>query len=316
MSVSDQKRGPREKGSSKTSSEPRFGAIGVFGLPNCGKSSLVNALVGEAVSIVSPRPQTTRRRVMGILTVGTDQMAFCDTPGLHRPRNKLDEFMAAEVDSTLEGLHAGLYLVDLGSPRPDEDSSFLKAISGRLDGPLFLVFNKRDLVKDAQLGQIAQSYEGLASFAGEFQVSALKGTGLKELLRRLREVIPPGPHGFSEDDYTSLTEREIAEEVIREEMLKLYRHEIPHSTAVVIEEFKERENGKTYIEANLFLEKESQKRIVIGRDGTALKTIGTNARERLNHILGRDIFLQLWVKVRAGWRKSAEWVRRLGYKPT
>ncbi len=293
----------------------RFGAIGVFGRANAGKSTLVNALVGEPVSIVSNRPQTTRRRVLGILTVGEAQMVFCDTPGLHAIRNELDSFMATEIESTTAGLQGALYLVDTAAPVPDEDAVHLGQLGPRLQGgPVFLVLNKIDRVDTAALDELESRYAALFTFQKVFRIAAKEGKGLPALQECLLAILPEGPHAYGADDYTSLSEREIVEEVIREVLLHRYSHEVPHSVAVVVEDFKERENGKTFISAHLFLEKENHKKIVIGKDGKGIKTLGSMAREKLNQLLGRDIFLQLWVKVRPNWRKSGVWVRRLGYQ--
>ncbi|NLI77946.1 MAG: GTPase Era [Candidatus Riflebacteria bacterium] len=294
----------------------RFGAIGVFGRANAGKSTLVNALVGETVSIVSNRPQTTRRRILGILTEGDDQLVFCDTPGLHAIRNELDTFMMTEIEATAAGLQKALYLVDAADPVADEDATYLQTLMPRLrETPLFLVLNKTDRAEPAALDALERQYRETFGFTRVHRISASERKGLPELLAALKENLPEGPHAYAADDYTSLSEREIVEEVIREVLLHRYFHEVPHAVAVMVEEFKERENGKTFISAQLFLEKENHKKIVIGKNGEGIKTLGRLARERLNHLLGRDIFLQLWVKVRPNWRKSGEWVRRLGYQP-
>ncbi|RCK79691.1 MAG: GTP-binding protein Era [Candidatus Ozemobacter sibiricus] len=293
----------------------RFGAIGVFGRANAGKSTLVNALVGEPVSIVSNRPQTTRRRILGILTVGESQVVFCDTPGLHAIRNQLDSFMATEIEATTAGLQGALYLVDTADPVVEEDAAHLAHLGPRLQsGPVFLVLNKIDRAEAGTLDDLEQRYLGLFPFQKVFRISAREGEGLPALQESLLAILPEGPHAYAPDDYTSLTEREIVEEVIREVLLHRYSHEVPHAVAVVVEEFKERENGKTFIAAQLYLEKENHKKIVIGKNGEGIKTVGAMAREKLNQLLGRDIFLQLWVKVRPNWRKSKEWVRRLGYQ--
>lgn len=293
-----------------------FGAIGVFGRANSGKSTLVNALVGEKVSIVSKRPQTTRRRIMGILTDGPAQVVFCDTPGLHAIRNKLDAFMAREIESTAEGLQGAMYLVDMTDVKPEEDESYLKDLQSRLgrDTPLYLVLSKIDERKKADPDGVVKTYEALAKFASNFSVSAEKGTGLDKLKKAIFGLLVPSPHAYDADLFTSQTEREIAEETIREVILEKYYHEVPHSVAVLVEQFKERESGKTFIEAHLVIERESHRKILLGHEGEGIKTIGSLARERLNGILGRDIYLQLWVKVRPNWRKQDAWVRRLGYR--
>lgn len=290
-----------------------FGAIGVFGRANAGKSTLVNALVGERVSIVSNRPQTTRRRVLGILTDGECQVVFCDTPGLHAIRNELDAFMAAQIEDTLAGLHGGLYLVDALDPSFEEDSRHLTAMGPRIEGPIILVLNKADRADQARLNELEAQYAPAFPFRKVFRASALHRTGVPEILQEVKAIIPEGPFAYDADDYTSLSEREIVEEVIREEMLHRYSHEVPHSVAVMVEEFKDRENGKTFVSATLYMEKENHKKIVIGHQGQGIKALGKAAREKLNQILGRDIFLELWVKVRQNWRKHSDWVRRMGY---
>ena len=292
----------------------RFGAVGVFGRANAGKSTLVNALVGEVVSIVSNRPQTTRKRILGILTVNETQLVFCDTPGLHSIKNKLDAYMNDEIMSTMKGLQAGMYLVDLSDLKLDLDREYISQLDPASDMPLFLVLNKSDLVDAAKIEEAKSAYESLYPFKKVFVISAAKKKGLKQLLNSLCRAVPKGPHAYDADDYTSLTEREIVEETIREGILRMYNQEVPHSVAVQVEQFSERENGKTYIEATLNVEREAHKKIIIGKDGEGIKKNGRIAREKLNTMLGRDIFLQLWVKVRPDWRHNDIWIQRLGYK--
>lgn len=292
----------------------RFGAVGVFGRANAGKSTLVNALVGEIVSIVSNRPQTTRKRVLGILTVDQTQLVFCDTPGLHSIKNKLDAYMNEEIMATMKGLQAGMYLADLSDIKYDLDKEYISQLDPDSSMPMFMVLNKSDLVDDAVIEEAVKAYEELYPFKKTFVISAHKKKGLKQLLQALCRAVPKGPHAYDADDYTSLTEREIVEETIREVILRSYDQEVPHSVAVQVEQFKERENGKTYIEATLNVEREAHKKIIIGKDGAGIKKIGKFAREKLNTILGRDIFLQLWVKVRTDWRHNDLWIQRLGYK--
>jgi len=294
----------------------RFGAVGVFGRANSGKSTLVNALVGEKVSIVSKRPQTTRRRILGILNRGQDQVVFCDTPGLHAIKNRLDAFMAREIETTAEGLQGAMFLVDLTEVKPEEDAAHLKNLQTWLgkETPLYLVLNKLDAQKKADPDGVEKTYDAFAPFAAKFRVSAERGTGLESLLESIFGLLVPSPHAYADDLFTSQTEREIAEETIREVILEKYYHEVPHSVAVMVEQFKERENGKTFIEAHLIIERESHRKILLGSGGDGMKAVGSLARERLNGILGRDIYLQLWVKVRPNWRKQDTWVRNLGYR--
>ncbi|MEW6710506.1 MAG: GTPase Era [Candidatus Riflebacteria bacterium] len=292
----------------------KFAAIGLFGRANAGKSTLINAMVGEQVSIVSNKPQTTRKRILGILTHQQTQLVFCDTPGLHQIKNKLDAFMHNEIMATLKGLQAGLYLVDLSDQRPDEDRSYLEQMRSEGDFPLFLVFNKSDLVEDADIEKAKKDYREFFDFSGIFTVAARRGKTLNSLRDQLIKIAPEGSHAYDADYYTSLSEREIVEETIREVALESYFQEVPHSIAVQVEQFKERENGKTFVEANIFVERDSHKRIVVGKSGAGIRNLGKESRERLNRLLGRDIFLQLWVKVRENWRRSEEWIQRLGYR--
>ncbi len=292
----------------------KFGAVGVFGRANAGKSTLINGLVGERVSIVSKRPQTTRKRILGILTVDECQLVFCDTPGLHAVKNKLDAYMHEEILSTVKGLQSGMYLVDLSEPMPEDDQNYLAQLNPESGVPLFLVLNKADLVDEATIAKIREQYTGFYKFDRIFVTSAAKERGLKELLAAIIEVTPEGPFAFDVDDYTSLSEREIVEETVREVALQKYYQEVPHSIAVQVEQFKERDNGKTFVEATIYVEKESHKKIIVGKGGDGIKTLGQIARQRLNELLGRDIFLQLWIKVRENWRRDEQWIERLGYR--
>lgn len=294
----------------------KFGAVGVFGRANAGKSTLVNALVGERVSIVSRRPQTTRKRILGILTDDDCQLVFCDTPGLHDIKNKLDAYMHEEILATLKGLQAGMYLADLSDLKPEADSEYLKQLKPDKDVPIFLVLNKTDLVECEAVEKARELYSGFYGFAAIFTLSAntAEEKELEPLLKALRNVVPEGPFAYDPDYYTNQTEREIVEEVIREVALQNFRQEVPHSIAVQVEQFKERETGKTFVEATIYVEKEGHKKIIIGSSGEGIKRLGKIARERLNENLGRDIFLQLWVKVRANWRRDEQWVARLGYR--
>ncbi|GAB4277984.1 MAG: GTPase Era [Candidatus Rifleibacteriota bacterium] len=292
----------------------KFAAIGVFGRANAGKSTLVNGLVGEQVSIVSNKPQTTRKRILGILTKDETQLVFCDTPGLHEIKNKLDAYMHAEIISTLKGLQAGMYLVDLSDVQPDLDKLYLDQMSSESEFPMLLVLNKTDLVKEESIERVVNTYSGFFNFKKILKVSAGKKRGLNKVLDYLIQLAPEGPHAYDPDYYTSLSEREIVEEVIRQVALETYYQEVPHSIAVQVEQFKERENGKTFVEAVIYIEKESHKRIIVGKGGAGIKNLGKVSRQRLNRQLGRDIFLQLWVKVRENWRRSEDWIQRLGYQ--
>lgn len=292
----------------------KFGAIGLFGRANAGKSTLVNLLVGEKVSIVSKKPQTTRKRILGILTVDDCQMVFCDTPGLHSIKNKLDKYMNDEIAATLNGLQGGLYLADLSDLMPESDKEYLSQLNPNSDTDIFLVLNKSDLVDENTINQAKETYKELYPFKEIFVVSSKKKKGHLKIINKLKKILISGPFAFAPDYYTNQSEREIAEEIVREAILKTYHQEVPHSVAVQVDEFKERENGKTYISATLYVEKEAHKKIIIGKNGEGIKNLGSVARQKLNEMLERDIFLELWVKVRENWRQNEQWVSRLGYK--
>ncbi|MGI6446367.1 MAG: GTPase Era [Candidatus Ozemobacteraceae bacterium] len=292
----------------------KFGAIGLFGRANAGKSTLVNLLVGEKVSIVSKKPQTTRKRILGILTVDDCQMVFCDTPGLHSIKNKLDKYMNDEIAATLNGLQGGLYLADLSDLMPESDKEYLSQLNPNSDTDIFLVLNKSDLVDENTINQAKETYRELYPFKEIFVVSSKKKKGHLKIINKLKKILISGPFAFDPDYYTNQSEREIAEEIVREAILKTYHQEVPHSVAVQVDEFKERENGKTYISATLYVEKEAHKKIIIGKNGEGIKNLGSVARQKLNEMLERDIFLELWVKVRENWRQNEQWVSRLGYK--
>ncbi|MBF0409202.1 MAG: GTPase Era [Candidatus Riflebacteria bacterium] len=291
----------------------KFGYIGVFGRANAGKSTLVNSLVEADVSIVSPRPQTTRKRILGIITRDVSQIVFCDTPGLHPVKNKLDSFMNSEIASVPDNICAGLYLIDSFKPVLSEDSQYIDQLFSTRKVPLIGILTKTDLSKPPQLNEVLESVLGMKKFQTVLAISALKTKGIGALWETILPLVPEGPHCFPEDDYTTQTEREICEEIIRQEVLNRYFQEVPHSVAVTIEEFKERDSGKTFVSAVLNVEKEGHKKIIIGKNGDNLKALGVSAREKLNSQLGRDIYLELWVKVRHNWRKSEDWIRKLGY---
>ncbi|MFA6748562.1 MAG: GTPase Era, partial [Candidatus Riflebacteria bacterium] len=271
-------------------------------------------LVGEKVSIVSKKPQTTRKRILGILTVDDCQMVFCDTPGLHNIKNKLDKYMNDEIAATLNGLQGGLYLADLSDLMPESDKEYLSQLNPNSDTDIFLVLNKSDLVDENTINQAKETYKELYPFKEIFVVSSKKKKGHLKIINKLKKILISGPFAFDPDYYTNQSEREIAEEIVREAILKTYHQEVPHSVAVQVDEFKERENGKTYISATLYVEKEAHKKIIIGKNGEGIKNLGSVARQKLNEMLERDIFLELWVKVRENWRQNEQWVSRLGYK--
>jgi GTP-binding protein Era len=295
--------------------EFRSGFITILGKPNVGKSTLINALLGQKIAAVSPRPQTTRRRQLGILTTETAQLIFVDTPGIHAPRHKLGQFLNQEAEEALDGVDLVLFLVD-ASADPDEDDRRIADLlaSLRRKPDLLLGLNKIDLAPAEAWETRRNAYQALVPDAPAAAFSAATGRGLEELLAALESRLPVAPPQFPEDQLTDLYEREIAADLIREAALLLLRDEVPHALAVRIDEFKERSDEVAYIHATLFVERESQKGIVIGEGGQMLKKIGMTARQEIEAMSGRKVFLELRVKVEKNWRQREDVLRRLGYK--
>lgn len=292
----------------------RSGFIAIIGRPNVGKSTLLNALLGQKIAAVSPRPQTTRRRQLGILTLKNAQLIFVDTPGLHSAKHKLGEFLNQEAQEALDGVDLILWLVDSSTTPTEEDTqiaNLLKGVARRT--PRMLVLNKVDLVKSEDLSARESEYAVLMENASLMKVSASNRLGLGELLEALIQASPEREADYPEEQVTDLYEREIAGDLIREACLIKLRDEVPHGMAVRIDEFKERENGMAYIAATIFVERESQKGIVIGEGGKMLKSIGSAARKEIEEMGGRKVFLELRVKVSKDWRNDPNMLKQFGY---
>ena len=296
----------------------KSGFVAVIGRPNVGKSTLMNRIVGQKIAIVSPKPQTTRNRILGILTLenedGGAQVIFVDTPGLHKPPHKLGQHMVATATNAIPDADVVLFLVDVSVEPTGEDRVITKLIQQHTERPVVLVLNKMDLLRPEKVKSHTELYWELAPFRRDWLMTvATEGVNLDKLLDMIIAALPEGPPYYPGDQVTDQTEREIAAELIREQVLRHTRQEIPHAVAVVVEEFKERENDVIYVEANVFVEKDSQKGIIIGRGGQMLHRIGSAARQEIERMTSGRVYLDLWVKVRKAWRRNERELRRLGY---
>ncbi len=290
----------------------RAGFVALVGKPNVGKSTLMNALLQHRLSIVTPRPQTTRQRVLGILTKDSCQVLFLDTPGLLEPGYRLQEYMLQSAIHTLHDSDAAVAIVDATRFARDLDDRIV-AFLEQSRGPVILAINKIDRTsKTALLPMIDQARDRFP-FAGIVPVSALKGDGLDPLLTAIIGLLPPGPALYPEDMLTDQPERFFVAEIIREHLFLALHEELPYASAVIVEDFTDRSNGTAFIQAAVIIERNSQKGIVIGRSGQMLKRIGTSARKAIVDFLDRPVYLDLRVKVRPSWRKKEQELKRLGY---
>ena len=290
----------------------RSAMITICGRPNVGKSTLTNTLVGEKVAIVSPKPQTTRNRITAIVNHGQTQFVLLDTPGFHKPRTRLGDYMVYVVRESVADVDAVLLLVEpIPSIGPQEEA-LIQRIEEQ-DLPAILVINKIDTVEREKLLEVMAVYHERHDFQAIVPISARTGEGLKDLLQEMDSFAEEGPHFFPDDMITDQPERQICAELIREKLLRCLEKEIPHGTAVEITRFTERESGITDIEATIFCEKESHKGIIIGKKGAMLKKVGELARADMEAFLGTKVNLQTWVKVKESWRDSLAQLRNFGY---
>lgn len=290
----------------------RSGIIAVVGRPNVGKSTLINRILGQKIAIVTSKPQTTRMQQLGIHTEEHGQILFVDTPGLHRPQHKLGDYMVNVAEQALKDADLILWVLDASTP-PQEGERHISETINRLRGatPVFLALNKVDLTSaDADLSE----HLALIEHIDAMRVSASEGTNVPELVARLFELLPLGPRYYPADQVSEVNLRFIASEVIREKLIENTEQEIPYSVAVQVDEFKERSEDLTYISATIYVERDSQKGIIIGKGGDMIKRIGTQARAELANILENQVYLDLHVKVLKNWRSNIPLLRRLGYR--
>ncbi|MBQ0068061.1 MAG: GTPase Era [Phascolarctobacterium sp.] len=294
--------------------EHRSGFVALVGRPNVGKSTLMNKLVGEKIAITSQKPQTTRNRIMCILNTANAQMVFWDTPGIHKPQHKLGDYMVKTALDTLQEVDVVLFVADVTAKR-GAGEDFILNVLREVKCPVVLALNKIDkLEHKEQLLTVIASFTKDFQFASVVPVSALQDTDFSGLTQEIEQHLPVGPDYYDEDVLTDQPERVIAAEIVREKILQLTQDEVPHSVAVEVVAFKERDNGMVFISGNIYVERDSQKGILIGAKGSMLKKIGELARADIEKLIGTKVFLQLWVKVRADWRNNLKTLKEFGYK--
>ncbi len=301
--------------SSKKNQHKKFksGFVAVIGRPNVGKSTLINSLIGQKIAIMSDKPQTTRNRIMCVLTTDEAQVIFLDTPGIHKPKHKLGEYMVKAAEGTLQEVDAVLFVVDATEDLGGGERYIMERLQATKK-PVILIVNKLDLIDKREALPIIEKYTKAYPFSGVVPISAKEKINLDSLLAELNTHLPEGPQYYPSDTVTDQPERLIAAEMIREKVLHLTRDEIPHAIAVEVEEMKARANDKVYIRATIYVERESQKGIVIGKKGALLKEIGALARQDIETMLGSKTYLDLWVKVKKDWRDRSNVLRELGFK--
>jgi GTP-binding protein Era len=293
----------------------KSGYIAVMGRPNVGKSTLLNRLLKQKIAAVSPKPQTTRLQQFGILTLPDAQLIFIDTPGLHHPQHKLGEFMNKDARLALEDADVALMVVDGSFPPSEEDYLFGELLKeGKKQPSVFLALNKIDKPTPSQLKEYSELYQALIPDAELIPVSAITGENIDLLENSLKDSLPEGPQLYPEDQITDIYERDIAADMIRAAAMLHLQRELPHVIAVRIDEYKERKDHGAYIEATLFVERDSQKGIVIGEGGNMIKRIGSTARKEIEAMSGRKVFLKLRVKVKKNWRNDLNALRLFGFK--
>ena len=289
------------------------GFVALVGRPNVGKSTLMNAVLGEKISIVSAHAQTTRNKITGVWNGQNSQVVFLDTPGMHKPKSKLGQVIRQRTVDALDEVDIIVFICACDDPLGAGDRYILSLLQGK-KVPVILVLNKIDLIKKEQILKKIAQYSKIYTFAEIIPLSAQSGENIEEFTKILEKYLPVGPKYFPDDMVTDQPERNIVQEIVREKLLLRTKEEVPHAIGVFTEEFTERENGKVYIRCTIYVERDSQKRIIIGKNGILLKEAGKEAREEIQNIIGAPVFLDLWVKVSKDWKNKDYILRELGYK--
>ncbi|MBS4949947.1 MAG: GTPase Era [Granulicatella adiacens] len=293
----------------------KSGFVAIVGRPNVGKSTFMNYVLGQKIAIMSDKAQTTRNKIQGVYTKDDAQIVFLDTPGIHKPKHELGEFMVKSAYSALKEVDAVLFMVNASEKRGPGDDFIIEKLKG-IKTPIFLVLNKIDLVTPEVLLERVGSYKDALDFAGVFPISVLQGNNVNELMEGLINALPEGPQYYPADQITDHPEYFVVSELIREKILQLTQEEIPHSVAVTVDKMQKDEFDKVHVYANIIVERKSQKGIIIGKGGRLLKEIGTRARRDIQQLLGNKVYLELWVKVEKDWRKRKSNLQEYGYRDT
>ncbi|MFB9761797.1 MULTISPECIES: GTPase Era [Bacillaceae] len=291
----------------------KSGFVSIIGRPNVGKSTFLNRMIGQKIAIMSDKPQTTRNKIQGVYTEEDAQIVFIDTPGIHKPKHKLGDFMMKIAQNTLREVDIVLFMVN-AEEGPGRGDEFIIEKLQHTKQPVFLIINKIDQIHPDELLPLIDKYRTLYPFAEIIPISALEGNNVDALARTVKKYLPEGPQYYPSNQITDHPERFIMEELIREKVLHLTREEIPHSVAVVIDAIQKREGGAVYVNATIVVERPSQKGIVIGKQGAMLKEIGKRARMDIEALLGSKVFLEVWVKVIKDWRNKMTQLRDLGFR--
>ncbi|MGJ9456999.1 GTPase Era [Oceanobacillus sp. CF4.6] len=296
-----------------TNTNFKSGFITIIGRPNVGKSTFMNRVIGQKIAIMSDKAQTTRNKIQGVLTTDDAQMVFIDTPGIHKPKHRLGDFMVNIAENTLNEVDVVLFMINAkeGYGRGDQ---YIIDLLQKVNSPVYLIINKIDLINPEEVFQLIEQYKDKCDFEEIFPISALEGNNVDHLVDVLKGHLPEGPQYYPADQVTDHPERFVISELIREKVLHLTKEEIPHSIAVVIENIEEREEDKILIQAIIVTERSSQKGILIGKQGTMLKKIGRNARKDIEALLGSKVYLELWIKVKKDWRNRESQLHEYGFR--